>query len=248
MKAFTYILTLLTLFFVANVAAFVFVDDYRFLLRKIKYPEMSIYVNESNITDEYWIIEHKNSEREDVFISEIETNAISKTEIKVVDELEKNPDEIPNDLLGNTRTVDVLNPIPDDIDRALIESFILSEFERKILDSFDATYSLVETEFPSNIYGLIFDYEADFWKYSSWKLDLYFFWETPYEDVKNHLIDSSVDTWIIINEVNNFWEKSLYVNWENHLVRLLIEQNGYTFSVEVLKTEYETVKNILNSL
>lgn len=251
MKTLTYILTFLTLFFGGNVVAFIFIDDYRFLLRKIKYPEMTVYVNETEITDSYWIIEVEEPERKDVFVEEVrlpkeiipevvytETEKLD-TEVEVIPGLEKIVIEEDNNE-GPSKTPEIIEPHN-------FEFFSLTEFDRNFLLSF-SEFDLSEKDSPSNLFWFIFDYEKDFWKYSSDKIDLYFMWDVSYNEIKTFLESNPASNWYTINEVNNFWEKSLYINKEPFIVRLLLEVNSRVYMLEVIKPEYEKVKQILNSL
>lgn len=225
MRAFTYILLFLTIIFCVNVFSFVFIDDYRFLLRKIKYPEMTVYVNPIDITDNYWVVEIKDSNKKDILISEIKIN---------------------NDL-EDKKDVSQEVKSPEKIDRDLIESHKLSEEERKVLDLFKS-YSLTESELPNNLFWLVFDYSNKFWKYYSNDLEIYFFWKIRYDELKKLFTSRSQELQIEVNEVNNFWDRSFYVNWDPFLIKIIFEKNWYTYSFEILKSEYENIKKILNSL
>lgn len=59
-----------------------------------------------------------------------------------------------------------------------------------------------------------------------------------------------IDLPFSINEVNNFWEKSFYINLDEKIndnyIRLVISENWITFWLKINKSQYENVKNILN--
>jgi hypothetical protein len=55
-----------------------------------------------------------------------------------------------------------------------------------------------------------------------------------------------------INEVNNFWEKSFYINlkedMKDNYVRIVISKNGVDFWLKIKNDEYNKVKEILLKL
>jgi hypothetical protein len=55
-----------------------------------------------------------------------------------------------------------------------------------------------------------------------------------------------------LKEVNNFWNNSFYINLNNDIedrfVRIIVWHKGIVFWLKIKKTEYDLVKEKLNSL
>jgi hypothetical protein len=55
-----------------------------------------------------------------------------------------------------------------------------------------------------------------------------------------------------INEINNFWDKSFYINLNSdindNIVRIVITNNWIVFWLKIKKNEYNLVKEKLNTL
>jgi len=223
MKTVTYIFMFLVFVLWVNIICFIYFDEYRFLLRKIKYPEMSIYINNSKITDEYWII---NPPERDIFIEE-EKNTLEDTKIDIKE---------PEDSQKEDNTQDSIN--------------IEDESQEKRPIALDAFYDYdFEKSSDSSLFWLFYDYIWDFSKYSSKELNLYFFKWSQYNQIKTYLQDKTKD--IVdysINEVNNFWDYSFYLNWDNDVVMLIIEYPTIVLWAEIQYSEYKKIKEILLSL
>jgi len=118
-----------------------------------------------------------------------------------------------------------------------------------ILDKFKKDYLLKKIEVNSLLFELTDEYPDYYFEYYSKDLVLYFFptkryWEIY--DIFDYLKNNSPYK---INETNNFWDKSFYINLNEEIkddyIRIVVSKNGINFWLKIKKDEYNKVKEIL---
>jgi len=83
-------------------------------------------------------------------------------------------------------------------------------------------------------------------------MSLYMFSTKSYSDVKKIFTLLAPDSPFSMNQVDNFWSASLYLNLEDTSddgeVRILFEYENMAFWLKIKKDRYNIAKNILESL
>jgi hypothetical protein len=93
------------------------------------------------------------------------------------------------------------------------------------------------------------DYYETFLKRSFDKFDIYVFWEGKYEDIFSFFDVRADETWLISNVVNNFAERSFYLNEESkNTVRIVLEKEYNTYWFVIPSENYNYLKEILKEL
>lgn len=226
-------LFLILAIFILNIVFYFVSDDYRFFLEKLKYKDKTVYIDDIKITDEYdneekeRIKNDSKKEVEEQLIKELDDPSVAKIEVNTDYELSKND--------SNIKT----------------ETILWSNY-KNVLNAFKEKYVLKNIEVNSKLFELTDEYPDYYYEYYSNVLTIYFFPSKSYTDVYdifNYLKDSSPFT---LKEVNNFWEKSFYINLKEEIndnyIRLVISKNGITFWLKIKKDEYNNIKEILLKL
>lgn len=226
-------LFLILAIFILNIVFYFISNDYRFFLEKLKYKDKTVYIDDNKITDEY-------DKEEKTKIQEEYKNDLTR--------------QLDKEL--NDPSVAKIKPDSDYLisknDWDIKKETILWNNYKKVLNAFKEKYVLKNIEVNSKVFELTDEYPDYYYEYYSDLLTLYFFPSKTYTDVYdifNYLKDSSPFT---INEINNFWEKSFYINLKEEIndnyIRLVISKNGITFWLKIKKDEYNNVKEILLKL
>ena len=122
---------------------------------------------------------------------------------------------------------------------------------RDIINLF-SIYKLAKLEMNSNLFDLTDEYPDNYFEYYSKDLTLYLFPTKDYNDLVDifQILDDELP--FSINEVNNFWDSSFYINLDEDIqdrfVRIVISNKWIVFWLKIKKTEYSLVKEKLNSL
>lgn len=113
-------------------------------------------------------------------------------------------------------------------------------------------YKLNRLEINTNLFDLTDEYPDNYFEYYSKDLTLYLFPTKDYSELYDIFSVLSDELPFIINEVNNFWDKSFYVNLDKDIddrfIRLVISNKWVVFWIKIKKTEYDLVKEKLNKL
>jgi len=113
-------------------------------------------------------------------------------------------------------------------------------------------YKLKKLEVNSNLFDITDEYPDNYFEYYSKDLTLYLFPTKNYNDLLDIFSVLKNELPIEINEVNNFWDNSFYINLDKDIqdrfVRVVISNNGVVFWLKIKKTEYNLVKEKLNWL
>lgn len=218
-----------------HIVAFQEVDDYRFLWKKIKNPNASVYPEKTQISDDTSNFK-KDKPWKDLIIYEDVTNIKSEQITEdVIEETSGNPEEgIPVEK-EETET-------PKEV------KFQLNEKNKLFLSKIDLVFEDKTT--IADVLWTWIDYYDNFLIKKSDKFDIYVFWENKYEEIFSFFDVRSDETKKEINAVNNFWERSFYLNeWEvNNTVRIVLEKDYNTYWFVVSKENYPLLKEILQEL
>lgn len=232
MKILTILLIVATAF-VFNIGIYYVSEDYRYFLKSIKSDEQNI-----EITDEYSItkeeiketLENDLNEPLDVFV-ENERPALSNTWV----ENQESKESI-----------------------AMVESpqrqekkLEMSPYEKEMLFLF-RDYNFTKLDSHGALFDLTTEYPDKYFEYYLPDLSLLFFSTKTYNEVKE-IFEIVSDDWnFTLNEVDNFWEESFYINlqewFDDWYIRLVFTKNWKVFGLKISKNEYTNVKNILKEI
>lgn len=113
-------------------------------------------------------------------------------------------------------------------------------------------FNIKKLEINSNLFDLTDEYPDKYLEYYSKDLTLYFFTTKNYSWLNDIFSILSTELPFTIKEINNFWDNSFYINLdkdiEDRFIRLVISNKWIVFWLKIKKTEYDLVKNKLNSL
>ena len=134
---------------------------------------------------------------------------------------------------------------------SLKKEIVLWKNYRKIIELF-SVYRLIKLEMNSNLFDITDEYPDNYFEYYSKDLTLYLFPTKTYTDLNDIFSVLEDELPFSINEVNNFWDNSFYINLNNDIedrfVRLIIANKWVVFWLKIKKTEYDLVREKLNSL
>lgn len=106
----------------------------------------------------------------------------------------------------------------------------------------------------SSLFGLTNEYPYEYEEYYSRdkKMTLYIFKDKSYSDILNIFDVISYNLYFKIKKVNNFWDKSFYINLDADLddsyIRFVFSYKNNNFWLKIKKDWYNEVRKILNSI
>lgn len=113
-------------------------------------------------------------------------------------------------------------------------------------------YDFKLLEVNSNLFDVTNEYPDNYIEYYSRELTVYFFTTKSYEEIYDIFDLLSSELPFKINEVNNFWDKSFYINLNEEIndnyIRLVISYKWISFWLKIKNNEYNLVKEKLNTL
>lgn len=128
----------------------------------------------------------------------------------------------------------------------------LNEDEKTFIEAFEKRFVLSKSESLSSLFDITTEYPDEYYDFSNKHLSVYVFPTKNYDEVKKIFEVLKYELPYQINEVNNFWEKSLYINlndaYTDGLVRIILEYKNRAFWLKIKKDNYNTVKEILEGL
>lgn len=131
------------------------------------------------------------------------------------------------------------------------EEVKLGAWYQNILKLF-SEYDLSMLPVSKNLFDLTNEYPEPYYEYYSSKLTLYFFTSKTYNQVYDIFSVLQGELPFKVNQANNFWEKSFYINFNNdindNVIRMVISHNWIVFWLKVDKKEYENIKQKLQNL
>ena len=230
MRGLIWLLVVLMLLLIGNIIAYSASEEYRFFLKKLKYPEEVVYEDTNTVDD---------SER---YIS-IWGDSSSGWGLRAQDDIESNSIEgmtFLDALSGKQVIKKDTRELPD---TSASEEYFLWLF---------STFNPGKLETYSNTFGITTEYPDPYHEWYSAGVSIYAFSTKTYDEVRNIFLAISYDASFELNEVNNFGQRSLYINLDeaiddNH-VRIVLEYENRVFWLKIRKDRYNEVKEILSAL
>lgn len=208
----------LIIIFVVNILFYYLSLDYRSFLKNFKNKDNTINLEEKSFSDTL----------------EIE---------KIPDDLEKVEISKINDEIFSSKKANWSVELKSEI--TLWKNYL------NIINLF-TVYDLKKLEVNSSLFDITDEYPDNYFEYYSKDLTLYLFPTKTYKDVYDIFSVLSNELPFTIKEVNNFWDKSFYINLNNDIedrfTRLVISNKWIVFWIKIKKTEYDLVKEKLNSI
>ena len=224
------ILFVITGVFFVNLVLYILSDDYRFFIKKMKYNDTVVHdtireVNDTNIDADKifdtFSEEEKQLLQEDS-ASENETYEISEDkELQFLDSFENKEEK---------------------------EVLVMSPTEKEILDVFSwFNFKLLQKH--ASLFDITTEYPDEYFEYYNKDLVLYFFSTKNYSEVYDIFDILSDELPYDVNEVNNFWQASFYINlkevYTDAFVRLVVQYKNKAFWLKINKDRYNEVKTLL---
>jgi len=227
MKIFTKFLFFLLIIFLLNILLYFVSTDYKKFLKSIKYSDDIITISGSS---------DENIENNIDIEDNINDETIADSQIIKISE---------NDLIEDEKTPDNINN-----DITIKKEVVLWKNYKDIIARFTSKYTLKKIEVNSGLFELTNEYPDYYYEYYSENLTLYLFPTRTYIEIYDIFDYLSQDLPFELNEINNFWDNSFYINLKEDIkdnyVRMVISNDWITFWLKIKKLEYENVKNILN--
>lgn len=249
-----YIFLFVLVWFILNIFLYLISSNYRYFLQSLKYEDFKEY----NVSDEFKIsikdLELNNEEnlektnKDNIFawlssnfwdeVKEIDVKLKDKDDINGIKDFDKNKIDNKEDLKWNEK-VEYLSS-REEIKLTNIEKTILEKFEK---------YDLKEVDLHPRLFDLTWEYPDKYYEYYGKDINLYFFWNKLYSDLVDIFEVLTYELPFSINEVNNFWTKSFYINlndwFDDWYVRVVIEKSNRLFWIKVKKELYSEMKDKL---
>lgn len=241
MRNFLYIVFFLIASFVLNIFVYYFSSDYRDFLKNIKGIEnelntWDLVVNTDLKVDIKSIWTKKNDEnleKENKKLEREEEYIMDSSSIYATWTINKD---------DNSSKVEYIS---------VIEELKMTKVEEDLLTKF-REYSLKEVELHPRLFDLTSEYPDNYFEYYSDYLTLYFFGNKPYINIKDIFDVLTYELPFTVNEVNNFWDKSFYINlkedFQDDMIRIVFLYKNRTIWVKVKKDFYSHIKEKLESL
>ena len=214
--------------FILNIWLYYTSESYRWFLQNIKWEKIVEEVN-----DDYRIKEE-----------EIEKSLEEELNEKVI----INKEEANLELNSKNSLIEKIKFVQKKVDIDIE----MKDYSLKFLDIIYEKLGkdiFTKLEEHSSLMDVTSEYPDKYFEYYSSNLTLYFFPTKNYNEVKEIFeIESDWDLFII-NEVDNFWEESFYINlWEDYrdeFIRIILSKNDSIIWIKVSKNEYNSIKNII---
>ena len=129
----------------------------------------------------------------------------------------------------------------------------LWDAEKRILSRF-FWYNLERVLVKQSLFDLTGEYPDDYFEYLGLDGDmtLYLFWEREYESIREIFEVISYDMPFTLNELNNFWEASFFINvdeeFNDDFVRFIVKSTNGVFWLKIKKDLYNDTKEILKNI
>ena len=238
-----YIIFLVLVWFILNIFFYLLSDNYRYFLQSLKYDDVTDY----KVNDEFKIE-----------ILDLEKDIVKPPKDNLFSWLSDN-------FWEETKKMEQAITIKNSNDKKIVErkdfyekpeeksEFIdareelkLTNIEKKILESFN-WYDLKEVDLHPRLFDLTWEYPDEYFEYYAKDINLYFFWNKSYSDLVDIFTVLTYELPFSVNEVNNFWSKSFYINldelFEDEYIRIVLEKSNRTFWLKIKKQLYEQIKN-----
>ena len=149
----------------------------------------------------------------------------------------------------------IVDPEPEEVKIDIPEKKELElwEAEKRILSKF-FSYDLERILVKQSLFDLTSEYPDDYFEYLGLDGDmiLYLFWSREYESIREIFEVISYDMPYTLNEVNNFWEASFFINvdeeFNDDFIRFIIKSTNGVFWLKIKKDLYNDTKEILKNI
>ena len=225
MRGIVLFLALLMFLLLGNIFAYSMSENYRFFLKKIKYNEELVYEWSEVVNDSLTVSSWDSSTGWWAIYSQ---------------QTLKDPDQDVTflDVLSWTTKTD--SDLPE-----------MTQEENNFIDEF-WTFNLKRLETHTNIFGITTEYPDPYYEWYSAGVSVYVLSTLSYTWVKDVFDVLAFDLPYRVNEVNNFWTASFYINllewYEDNYVRIVMEYENNVFWLKIRKDRYNEVKWILEAL
>jgi len=224
-KIISFIIFLIVIF-ITNLVFYTLSDDYKFFLKKIKWKEEVVYLEDKKYDDSLEYMDSIDNEK---------SNEYTYLEDKKEENKKEEEEEYYELIVKEDKK----------------EEVTLWKTYTDILDLF-SIYELKKLEVNSHLFDLTDEYPDKYYEYYSKWLTLYFFNTKRYDELQDIFWVISDELPFTLKEVNNFWDKSFYINLDDDIkdrfIRLVISSNWVTFWLKIKNNEYGLVKDRLNYL
>lgn len=233
MRNLIYILFFLIIGFLLNIVVYFFSWDYRYFLKNLK-QDKSVEIADKIISDNYSL----NNELL------LDKNKDLGSENKDLDDALKNDVSTYNKENLNEETISINNSREK-------EKVKITEVDKEVFNLFKQ-YSFNELELHSRLFDLTSEYPYDYKEYYTKDFNIYFFWDRKYSELLDIFEVLTYELPFTINEVNNFWDKSFYINldwsFDDNNVRIVFSYKKRLYWLKISKNSYNKVKKLLDSL
>lgn len=214
-----------------NIFAYIISEDYRFFLKKLKYREDVVYEVNSQVDDTQRFIVVDDSV--DTISGSWEQNtqeSVLKDEFTFLDVLS-----------GQVGIQSASDELPE-----------LSLGEKEILELFENKFVLTKKLSSSSLFDITTQYPDEYREYANQHISLYMFPTKTYPQLRSIFKVLSYEIPFSLNEVNNFWENSFFINldasYSDNMVRVVLEYKNQAFWLKIKKDSYNIVKWVLQEL
>ena len=164
-------------------------------------------------------------------------------------------EQITSDSYDTLPEVISVDPEPQEVEIDISEQKELElwDAEKRILSKF-FSYDLERVLVKQSLFDLTSEYPDDYFEYLGldWDMILYLFSGREYESIKEIFEVISYDMPYTLNEVNNFWEASFFINvdeeFNDDFVRFIIKSTNGVFWLKIKKDLYNDTKEILKNI
>lgn len=228
MKKIVYFLSFLCLFVVVVVSGYIVSDDMRFFIKSLKHPWETPYIPETFIDDEYKIVQCDYLSYEQKIQSLQDEIAFLKQTKNILSQ---------SGTLQNGTGTQSSGTLVKQEEILILKSFSGVVFQEKLYDDFFQIFGITD-EFPKK-------YTA----YTAPDIEMYYFYESSYDDVYTFFDVVSYDLPLTLNKTNAFGERSFFINLKSKddFVRLVIQVEKKVFGLKIKNTSYNKVKAILDT-
>lgn len=214
-------------------------QEYRFFIKKIKYPESIIYEEKIHINDSLSSLDDDTLTLENTLSGNIQ-NSETQDEILTLD------DDFSQSTL---QFLESLSKQKDDI-RVDDEPQEKHPAFLKILEIL-SSYQL-EEKTEDFLFDITPEYPDAYLHLQSQDVSVYHFYTKTYRDVYDIFDVLQYDLPISLNIVNNFWDRSFFINmddwWEDERVRIVFEYENEVFWLKIKKDLYNSIRESFQAL
>lgn len=234
MRIFTLLLFLITVF-IANIGLYYVSETYRSFLQNIKNEDKNIIASDEYSIEPSEITNTLNKELNEELDKEI---SLKYKEYGIVEKEENTQGKIEEIASIKIKNVES-------------KQLKMSAYEKEILFLF-GEYNFTKLNSHWSLLDLTSEYPEEYFEYYLPDLTLIFFSTKTYNQVKE-VFEVEQDNWNYkLNEVDNFWDESFYLNFDpgfdDWYIRIVFTKKWKVFWLKISKNEYTSVKNILKSL